>query len=63
MLRSNLCDYNDAYIVAKGRISVRCANNANRINKQLPFKNNSVLRSCISKIAHLLTMQKILTLL
>ena len=29
ILRSNLCDYSDAYIVVKGRISVR-GNNANK---------------------------------
>ena len=30
MLRSDLCDYSDAHIVAKGRISVTGINNANR---------------------------------
>ena len=40
MLRSDLCDYSDRYIVAKGRISVRGTNPANRINKKLVFKNN-----------------------
>ena len=37
MLRSDLCDYSDAYIVVKGRINV-CHNNANRINKKLNFQ-------------------------
>ena len=50
MLRSDLCDYSDRYIVAKGRISVWATNPANRINKKLVFKNNGLFRSCISKI-------------
>ena len=29
MLRSDLCDYDKAYIVLKGRISVTSTNNAN----------------------------------
>ena len=41
MLRSDLCDYSDAYIVVKGRISVTGTNNANRRNKKLTFKNNA----------------------
>ena len=40
MLRSDLCDYSDVYIVVKGRISVTDTNNANRGNKKLIFKNN-----------------------
>ena len=50
MLRSDLCDYSDAYIVVKGRITVTGTNNANRRNKKLTFKNNATFRSCISKI-------------
>ena len=50
MLRSNLCDYSDAYIVMKGRKSVKGTNNANTRNKKLNFKNNAPFRSCISKI-------------
>ena len=41
MLRSDFCDYSDAYIVAKGRINVIETNNANRRNKKLNFKNYS----------------------
>ena len=33
MLRSNLCDYGDAYIVVRRRISVRGTNNANARKK------------------------------
>ena len=50
MLRSDLCDYSDAYIVVKGRITVTGTNNANRRIKTLTFKNNAPFRSCISKI-------------
>ena len=38
MQRSHLCGYGDAYIVAKGRITVRGTNDAR--NKKLTFKNN-----------------------
>ena len=50
MLRSDLCDYSDAYIVVKERISVRGNNANNQENKKLTFKNNAPFRSCISKI-------------
>ena len=33
MQRSDLCDYSDAYIVVKGRISVKDTNNANKRKK------------------------------
>ena len=43
MIRSNLCDYRDAYILAKGTItvpSVAAAGAAvNNTNKKLLFKN------------------------
>ena len=50
ILRPNLCDYSDEYIVVKGRVSVTANNNANRRNKKLTFKNNTPFRSCITKI-------------
>ena len=50
MLRSDLCDYSDAYIFVKGRTTVTNTNAANRRNKKLTFKNNGPLRSCISQI-------------
>ena len=50
LLRSDLCDFSDAYIVAKGEIAVKRDNNANIENEQLIFKNNAPFRSCISKI-------------
>ena len=49
MLKSDLNDYNDAYILVKERISVKGTDNANRWNKKLTFKNNALFRSCISK--------------
>ena len=38
--RSDLCDYSNAYIVVKERISVTGNNAANRRNKKQTFKNN-----------------------
>ena len=48
MLRSDLCDFSDAYIVVKGDITVTNPNNAKR-NKAVAFKNNAPFISCISK--------------
>ena len=49
MLSSNLCDYSDAYIIVKGRTSVRGTNDANKINTNLTFKKSVPFRSCILK--------------
>ena len=49
MLRSNLCDYSNAYIVAKGMITVTRSNN-DAYDKKLSFKNNALFISCTSKI-------------
>ena len=49
MLTSDLCDYSDTYIVVKGIIRVT-GTNANNKRKNIAFKNNGPLRSCISKI-------------
>ena len=35
MLRSDLCDYNDAYIVVKGIITVSARDDANNILKKI----------------------------
>ena len=54
MLRSILCDYGDAYILAKGNITVnntagaRAA--ANNTGKEVIFKNCAPFTSCINKI-------------
>ena len=54
MLRSDLCDFNDAYIVAKGTtIATNPDNNA--YDKKLAFRNNALFVSCISKINNTLT--------
>ena len=57
MLRSNLCDYSDVYILVKGTITVTApgANNgANNIrdkrNRPLILKNNAPFVSCITRI-------------
>ena len=49
MLRSDLCDYSDAYIVVKGTITVTDPDNTKR-NKTVPSKNNAPFINCISKI-------------
>ena len=49
MLRSDLCDFNDAYIVVKGTITVTNPDNAKR-NQAVAFKNNAPFINCNSKI-------------
>ena len=49
MLRSDLCDFSDAYIAVKGKITVTFPNN-DAYDKKLAFKNNAPFVSCISKI-------------
>ena len=49
MLRSDLCDFSDAYIAVKGDITVTNPNNAIR-NKSVTFKNNAPFINCITKI-------------
>ena len=48
MLRSSLCDYSDAYILVKEKISVNAA--ANNTNKKAIFKNCAPFTNCIRKI-------------
>ena len=57
MLRSNLCDYSDAYILVKGTITVTAPgvnNNADNIrdkrNRPLILENNAPFVSCITRI-------------
>ena len=57
MLRSNLCDYSDAYILVKGTITVTAPgvnNNVDNIrdkrNRPLILKNNAPFVSCITRI-------------
>ena len=49
MLRSDLCNFSDVYIVLKGDITVTNPDNAKR-NKAATFKNNATFINCISKI-------------
>ena len=49
ILRSDLCDFSDAYIVAKGNIIVINPEKGNR-NKSITFKNSALFINCISKI-------------
>ena len=46
MLRSDLCEFSDAYIVVKGTITVTEPDNAKR-NKEVTFKNNGPFTNCI----------------
>ena len=50
MLRSDLCDFNDACIVVKGDITLEGDNDANKQNKNVTFENNAPFINCISKI-------------
>ena len=54
MLRSDLCDYSDAYIVVEGKITVTKPND-DAYDKKLAFENNASFTSCISKIINTLT--------
>ena len=57
MLRSNLCDYSDAYILVKGTITVTApgANNVvnnirDKKNRSLILNNNAPFVSCVTRI-------------
>ena len=56
MLRSNLCDYADAYILVKGTITITgvgnddAAKQANERDKGVTFKNCAPFSKCISRI-------------
>ena len=54
MVRSSLCDYSDAYILAKGNIAVNniavVDADANNTGKKLIFKNCAPFTDCTSKI-------------
>ena len=49
MLRSDLCDFSDAYIVVEGTITIPDPNDAS-YDKHLAFKNNAPFIFCNSKI-------------
>ena len=50
MLRSDLCDYSDAYVWVKGTITVTNPNNNANFDRRLTLKNNAPFISCVSKI-------------
>ena len=50
MLRSNLCNYSDAYILVNGTITVAGNSQRDRQNRPLILKNNAPFISCITRI-------------
>ena len=56
MLRSSLCDYSDAYILDKGKITITragadaAAKQADERDKVVAFKNCALVNNCISEI-------------
>ena len=51
MVRSDLCYFNDAYIVVKGTVTVSAdERDRDEMNRQVILKNNAPFISCISKI-------------
>ena len=57
ILKSDLCDFSDAYIVVKGDITLTKTNGRGIIdirNRFLAFKNNAPLTNCILKINNVL---------
>ena len=50
VLRSDLHDYSDAYIVLKGVVTVNGAESRDKHNRNLVLKNNAPFVSYISKI-------------
>ena len=50
MLRSDLCDYANAYILVNGEIEVNGNNPRDRQNRPVILKKNAPFISCITKI-------------
>ena len=56
MLKSSLCDYSDAYILVKGKITITgegdnaAAREADERDEGVAFKNCAVFADCVSKI-------------
>ena len=57
MIRSDSCDYSDAYIVVKGNITVTNPNN-DAYDKKLAFKNNAPFTSCTLKTNNTLILRQ-----
>ena len=50
MLRSDVCDFSDAYIVVKGIVTVSAdERDRDEMNRQVILKNNAPFISCTSK--------------
>ena len=54
MLQSDICNYSDAYIVVKEKITVTGENNIDRRNTSVALENNAPFIGCISKINNVL---------
>ena len=58
MLKSSLCDYSDAYILVKGKITIMgagadaAARQTDENEKGVVFKNCAPFTNCISEIIH-----------
>ena len=50
MLRADLCDFSDTYIIVNGTIIFTGTSTKNRKNRPLAFKNNALFICFISKI-------------
>ena len=62
MLRSDLCDFSDAYIIVKEPITLEGGSNDSRKNRHLAFKNNAPFIGSISKINNTLMLQFLCTI-
>ena len=53
MLKSSLCDYSDAYILASRPKTVKphAGDNPNNVNRKVVFKNCAPFDDCISEIS------------
>ena len=49
-MRSDLCDYSEAYILVKRKINDRAVANTDTDQKDAALKKNAPFRSCITKI-------------
>ena len=62
MLRSDPCDFSDAYIIVKEPITLEGGSNDSRKNRALAFKNNAPFIGSISKINNILILQFLCTI-
>ena len=62
MLRSDPCDFSDAYIIVKEPITLEGGSNDSRKNRPLAFKNNAPFIGSISEINNMLMLQFLCTI-